>query len=127
MLTGEIQLERLGEPVVLDIEQTPLSMDEFPQVVLRVVERVELVTEVIDSSMPHFPRNYGKIACNVYTELWRINRLLKDDDDSVDCFAGALHQVLELSVYGRVNDDDVEIHTELRTRFDFDMNKLAVP
>ena len=121
-VTGEIQLERLGEPVVLDIEQTPLSMDEFPQVVLRVVERVELVTEVIDSSMPHFAKELWKDCLQCLYGTLAYNRLLKDDDDSVDCFAGALHQVLELSVYGRVNDDDVRdtygITDTLRFRYE---------
>lgn len=121
-VTGEIELERLGEHVVLDIEQTPLSMDDFPQVVSRVAERVELVTEVIDSSMPHFAKELWKDCLQCLYGTLAYNRLLKDDDDTVDCFAAALHQVLELSLYGRVSDDDVRdtygITDTLRFRYE---------
>ncbi|BBH19187.1 hypothetical protein Back11_05320 [Paenibacillus baekrokdamisoli] len=121
-LTGPLQLERLGELVELDIEQTPLAMDDFPQVVARVVERVELVTEVIDVTMPHFAKELWKDCLQCLYGTSAYDRMLKDDDETVDCFAAALHQVLELSLYGRVNDDDVRdtygITDTLRFRYE---------
>ncbi|WP_227872041.1 hypothetical protein [Paenibacillus albus] len=119
---GAIELERLGETVELDIEATPLSMDDFPPVVIRVVERVESVTEVIDASLPHFARELWKECLQCLYGTAAYTRLLNDDDDTVDCYSAALHQVLELSLYGRVDDDDVRdaygITDALRFRYE---------
>ncbi|RAP77837.1 hypothetical protein [Paenibacillus montanisoli] len=121
-VTGIIGLERLGEQVELEIEATPLSMDDFPPVVTRVVERVESVTEVIEASLPHFAKELWKECLQCLYGTSAYNRLQSDDDETVDCYSAALHQVLELSLYGRVNDDDVRetygITDSLRFRYE---------
>ncbi|SFS58150.1 hypothetical protein SAMN05428962_1131 [Paenibacillus sp. BC26] len=121
-VTGAIRLDRLGELVDLEIEATPLSMDEFPPVVTRVVERVESVTEVQEASMPHFARELWKECLQCLYGTTAYSRLLSDDDETVDCYSAALHQVLELSLYGRVDDDDVRetygITDALRFRYE---------
>ncbi|MBM7563807.1 hypothetical protein [Paenibacillus sacheonensis] len=120
--SGTVALERLGEHVELEIEATPLSEDEFPLVAARVVERVESVTEVNEASLPHFARELWKECLQCIYGTSAYNRLLNDDDDTVDCYSAALHQVLELSLYGRVNDDDVRdtygITDALRFRYE---------
>ncbi|WP_258171436.1 hypothetical protein [Paenibacillus sp. R14(2021)] len=121
-VTGQIRLERMGEYVDLDIESTPLSMDEFPVVVARVVERVEAVTEVIEASLPHFARELWKECLQCIYGTTAYTRLQSDDEETVDCYSAALHQVLELSLYGRVNDDDLRdtygITDALRFRYE---------
>ncbi|WP_245996164.1 hypothetical protein [Paenibacillus taihuensis] len=119
---GIIQLERFGETVELDIEATPLSMEDFPPVVIRVVERVESVTEVVDASLPHFARELWKECLQCLYGTSAYTRLQNDDDETVDCYAAALHQVLELSLYGRADDDEVReaygITDALRFRYE---------
>ncbi|WP_308634795.1 hypothetical protein [Paenibacillus silvisoli] len=121
-VTGTISLERLGEHVELEVEATPLSMDDFPPVVTRVVERVESVTEVIEASLPHFAKELWKECLQCLYGTSAYERLRTDDDETVDCYSAALHQVLELSLYGRVNDDDVRetygITDSLRFRYE---------
>ncbi|NBD25882.1 hypothetical protein [Paenibacillus glycinis] len=121
-VTGTVGLERMGEFVELEIEATPLSMEEFPPVVTRVVERVESVTEVIEVSLPHFARELWKECLQCIYGTTAYERLQNDDDETVDSYSAALHQVLELSLYGRVNDDEVRdtygITDALRFRYE---------
>jgi hypothetical protein len=120
--TGSISLERLGEQVELAIEETPLSMDDFPDAVARIAERVESVTEVIDPTLPHFARELWKQCLQSIYGTSAYNRLLNGDEETIDCFAAALHQVLELSVYGRTDDtairDTYGITDGLRFRYE---------
>ncbi|GGD54417.1 hypothetical protein [Paenibacillus nasutitermitis] len=106
-ITGKLPLMRMGEQVELEIERTPLSMDDFPEPVSKVVERVESVTEVIDVTMPHFAREMWKecLQCFYGTSIYE--RLVYGEEDSVDCFAAALHLIVELSLYDKANDDDI--------------------
>lgn len=121
-VTGQIRLQRLGETVDLEIEETPLSMDDFPVVVTHVVERVESVTEVMDSTLPHFAKELWKecLQCLYGTSVY--NLMVKDEEETVDCFAAALHQSLELSLYGRSDDDQLRdtygITDALRFRYE---------
>ncbi|MFD0713941.1 hypothetical protein [Paenibacillus sp. GCM10027626] len=121
-VTGRVPLVRLGEAVELEIEQTPLSLDDFPPAVVKVAERVEAATEVIDSTMPHFARELWKecLQCLYGTTVY--NLIIKDDDATADCFSGALHQTLELSLYGRSDDDEIReiygITDQLRFRYE---------
>ncbi|UVI28145.1 hypothetical protein [Paenibacillus spongiae] len=121
-VTGRIQIQRLGETVDLEIEETPLSMDDFPDVVNLVAERVESVTEVLDSTLPHFAKELWKecLQCLYGTTIY--NMMVRDEEDTVDCFAAALHQTLELSLYGRSDDDQLRdtygITDALRFRYE---------
>ncbi|MFC4808974.1 hypothetical protein [Paenibacillus sp. GCM10023250] len=121
-VTGTVGLERMGEFAELEIEETPLSLDEFPPVAVRVAERVESVTEVVDASLPHFARELWKECLQCIYGTTAYERLRSDDDETVDCFAAALHQVLELSLYGRADDDDIRetygITDALRFRYE---------
>ncbi|QHT62099.1 hypothetical protein GXP70_20360 [Paenibacillus lycopersici] len=121
-VTGTVELERMGELVELEVEATPLSMEEFPPVVGKVVERVESVTEVIEASLPHFARELWKECLQCIYGTTAYNRLQNDDDETVDCYSGALHQVLELSLYGRASDDEIRdtygITDALRFRYE---------
>lgn len=119
---GLIELKRMGELVELDIEATPLSMDEFPQPVSRILERVESVSESDDPTLPHFARELWKESLQFLygssAYLW----MLREDDDTVDCYAAALHLTLLLTVYGSANDDDIRdtygITEALRFRYE---------
>lgn len=120
--TGLIVLKRMGELVELDIEATPLAMDDFPQPVSRILERVESVSESDDPTLPHFARELWKESLQFLygssAYLW----MLREDDDTVDCYAAALHLTLLLTVYGSANDDDIRdtygITESLRFRYE---------
>ncbi|CAH1204130.1 hypothetical protein PAECIP111893_02152 [Paenibacillus plantiphilus] len=119
--TGHISMNRIGEQVELELEATPLSMDDFPPVVTKVVERVESITEVMDATMPHFARELWKECIQCFYGTSAYDRM-KDDDETIDCYAAALHQSLELTLYGRADDDDIRdtygITDSLRFRYE---------
>lgn len=121
-VTGMIELERMGEMVKLEIEATPLAMDDFPQPVSRILERVENVAESDDPTLPHFARELWKESLQFLYGSSAYMWMLRDDDDTVDCYAAALHLTLLLTVYGSANDDDIRdtygITEALRFRYE---------
>ncbi|MBH5317189.1 hypothetical protein I6N90_05110 [Paenibacillus sp. GSMTC-2017] len=106
-LTGGISIVRLEENVLLDIESTPLSMDDFPQQIGRIVERTEAVAEIDDPTLPHFARELWKESLQYLYGTTAYQWMLRDDDETVDCFSAALHLTLNLTLYGSANDDDI--------------------
>ncbi len=104
---GSLVLERLGETVELELDATPLSMDDFPSPVNRILERTEQVAEVDDPTLPHFARELWKESLQFLYGTAAYHWMLREDEDTVDYFAAALHLTLLLTVYGSANDDDI--------------------
>jgi len=105
--TGTVSLERLGEQVEVDIEDTPLSLGQFPPAVMAILDKVVLALESVDVTMPI-----------LVTELWQqcmeclygtrsYGWMLNEDEYIEDCFAAGLHTTIELVVYGRAVEDDI--------------------
>ncbi|MFF2480580.1 hypothetical protein [Paenibacillus sp. NPDC058071] len=121
-VTGTIVLERMGETVELEVEATPLSMEQFPPSVTRILERVEDVTEADDPTLPHFARELWKESLQFLYGTTAYAWMLREEDDTIDCFAAALHLTLMLAVYGTANDDDIRetylITESLRFRYE---------
>lgn len=120
--TGALTMDRLGESVRLEIERTPLSLEEFPQPVLDVLERVERVTEVLDASLPHFARELWRECLQFLYGTSTYNWMLSDQEDTVDCFAAALHLSLATAAYGQADEDEIRasygITESLRFRYE---------
>lgn len=119
---GTMKLRRLDEDVELEIEMTPLSMEDFPEPVNLILERTIAVVEVDDPTLPHFARELWKESLQFLYGTSAYSWMLRDDDDTVDCFAAALHLTLHLTVYGSANDDDIRdtygISDSLRFRYE---------
>lgn len=107
---GKLPLWRLEEEVIVDIAQTPLSMDEFAHGAKQVVEQVIAVAEQNDETMVHFAGELWRqyIQCLYGTEIYQ--HLVQGDQQAITCFAAALHQRLELALYGQSDDEKVR-HT----------------
>ncbi len=120
--TGTLTLERLGEKVELDVESTPLSMDDFPEPVSAILERTERTVEVDDPTLPHFARELWKDSLQYLYGTSTYEWMISSDDGTVDSFAAALHLTLLLTVYGMANDDDIRdtygITESLRFRYE---------
>jgi hypothetical protein len=121
-LTGTLTIDRLGETVQLELEETPLSMDDFPEPVIRILERTERAAEVDDPTLPHFARELWKESLQFLYGTAAYHWMLREDEDTVDIFAAALHLTLLLTVYGSANDDDIRdtygISEGLRFRYE---------
>lgn len=119
---GGISLERLGEHVRLEIEATPLSLEDFPQPVLAVLERVERVTEIIDATLPHFARELWKECLQFLYGTPTYSWMLDERDELVDCFAAALHLALVTAAYGSADEEGIRdsygITESLRFRYE---------
>ncbi|MFD0588323.1 hypothetical protein ACFQZE_09940 [Paenibacillus sp. GCM10027627] len=105
--SGTVSLQRLDERVELDIEETPLSMEDFPEPIGRILERTEAVAEIDDPTLPHFARELWKESLQYLYGTSAYRWMLGDNEETVDCFAAALHLTLNLTVYGSANDDDI--------------------
>ncbi|MGM0880017.1 MAG: hypothetical protein ACQEXQ_03140 [Bacillota bacterium] len=120
--SGTVTIERLGEIVELEMDATPLSMDDFPEPVNRILDRTEQVAEVDDPTLPHFARELWKESLQFLYGTAAYHWMLREDEDTVDCFAAALHLTLLLTVYGSANDDDIRdtygISEGLRFRYE---------
>lgn len=118
----EVTLQRLGEEVVIDIQSTPLSLEQFPDPIGRILERTEAVAEADDPTLPHFARELWKESLQYLYGTTAYRWMLREDEDMVDCYAAALHLILLLTVYGSANDDDVReaygITDSLRFRYE---------
>ncbi len=119
---GTVMLRRLDEAVELEIEATPLSLEDFPGPVNQILERTIAVAEVDDPTLPHFATELWKESLQFLYGTAAYGWMLRDDDETVDCFAAALHLTLHLTVYGSANDDDIRdtygISDSLRFRYE---------
>ncbi|MFC3790395.1 hypothetical protein ACFOQM_16875 [Paenibacillus sp. GCM10012307] len=120
--SGLIALTRMSEKVELDISVTPLSLDDFPEPVTQVLERVERVTESFDPTLPHFAREVWKECLQFIYGTSLYEWMLEGDGDMIDCFAAALHLTLMISTYGMADDDEIRdtygITQTLRFRYE---------
>lgn len=105
--TGSITLSRLDERVELVIEETPLTIEQFPEQITLIQERAESVAEVDDPTLPHFARELWKESLQYLYGTTAYSWMLDESEETVDCFAAALHLTLNLTVYGTANDDDI--------------------
>ncbi|MBD2870486.1 hypothetical protein IDH41_18045 [Paenibacillus sp. IB182493] len=105
--SGTLTMDRLGETVRLEVDATPLSMDDFPQPVIGILERTEQVAEIEDPTLPHFARELWKESLQFLYGTAAYQWMLREDGDTIDIFAAALHLTLLLTVYGSASDDDI--------------------
>ncbi|PZD94094.1 hypothetical protein DNH61_19245 [Paenibacillus sambharensis] len=122
-VSGRIHIaDRVGESVELDIESTPLAMEEFPEAVVAILERVEQITEVSDPTLPHFARELWKEYLQFLYGTSDYNRMLDPDEAVVDSWAAALHMNLLLVAYGSADDEAIRdtygIPESLRFRYE---------
>ncbi|QKS46715.1 hypothetical protein HUB94_19615 (plasmid) [Paenibacillus cellulosilyticus] len=103
--SGMITLARMDERVELDIESTPLSLEEFPDPVIQALERVESSVDTDDPTLPHFARELWKDLLQYLYGTSSYRRMLENDTYNIDCWAAALHLTLLITVYGKADDD----------------------
>lgn len=103
--SGMITLHRMDESVELDIDSTPLSLEEFPDPVIQALERVESSVDADDPTLPHFARELWKDLLQYVYGTSAYRRMLENESYNIDCWAAALHLTLLITVYGKADDD----------------------
>jgi len=120
--TGTVTLTRLDETATLDIEMTPLSWDDFPATAIAALERVESAVDSFDPTLPHFARELWKDLLEYLYGTPAFEWMQEGSEQSIDCWAAALHVMLMLTVYGTADDDAIRdtygISEPLRFRYE---------
>ncbi|WP_248927450.1 hypothetical protein [Paenibacillus hamazuiensis] len=105
--TGLIELDKWNEKVLLDLEDTPASMDDFPAQIREIVLRVQEISEVSQPMLSYFAEETWRdfLACVYGTSMYR--QMLKQDADTVDVWASALHLVLQEAMFQHADKDEI--------------------
>lgn len=120
--TGEVEVSRLNERVKLFIEQTPLSMNEFPKTVNDVLEKVIREVEVEDVTLVELAVQLWQESVQLLYGTHHYRVLENGQADLVNCYAAALHHTLIIMVYSEIREDEIRdlyyITEELRFRYE---------
>lgn len=121
-MEGTVTIRRNDETAVIEIENIPLQPDEFPEPILRILERVADQTEVHEPTLFYFAQElWSQFVMAVYgTGYYR--SMLTEEDGILDIWAAALHQTVVESLAGAKEEEETRtlygITDELRFRFE---------
>ncbi|CQR57867.1 hypothetical protein [Paenibacillus riograndensis] len=103
---GTIGLKRGGEVADVEIEKVPLTNEEFPPQVGQVLERVAEQAEVHEPTLYYFAQElWGQFMMSVYGSA-EYRKLLEGEDEQLDIWAGALHQMVSESLNGTRQEEE---------------------
>ncbi|MDP5272671.1 HEAT repeat domain-containing protein [Chengkuizengella axinellae] len=102
---GEITFDRLGEKVSVSIENTPIHFEDYPKVIVDVVDRVRHETEDFDQMISTFAeQTWKEYLSYIYgTRIYLESIELQNSNP----FACALHKIaLELTI-GNIDEEQL--------------------
>lgn len=105
--TGTVQLTRMNEQVELDIEDTPLAMNDFPESVNAILDKAITALESVDVTLPILVTElwFECLQCLYGTRSY--GWMLNEETYIEDCFAAGLHHTIQLIVYGQAEDEEI--------------------
>ncbi|MCP3796196.1 hypothetical protein [Paenibacillus sp. CH40] len=121
-MEGTIEIRRGDEQAEIDIETVPLQPGDFPESIMRILERVADQTEVHEPTLFYFAQElWSQFVMAVYgTKDYR--SMLVEEDGMPDIWAAALHQTVSESLNGNNNEEETRaiygITDALRFRFE---------
>jgi hypothetical protein len=103
---GQFCMPKDGSQICVEIEDTPLSHEEFPAAIRDMLKRVYEISEADHPDFSFFAeQTWNEFLAFVYgTSIY--SELLKQED-SVDLWASSLHAVLQEMLFGSVNREDL--------------------
>lgn len=106
-MQGLMELQRNGEKVLVEIEDTPADFDQFPSIIHEIIERIQQVSQTNHPALAYFAQEtWNEFLAFVYgTSPYR--QILKMDAGSVDAWAAALHLVLLERVFESGDKEDI--------------------
>ena len=106
----------------MEISETPLELNEFPQSVNAILEKAISTLELIDVTMPHLAEELWVECLQCLYGTGSYKWMLEPDSSIEDCYAAALHHTIQLIVYGQVIDEEIResygITEEYRFRYE---------
>jgi len=119
---GFIRMKRISELVTLEISETPLELNEFPNSVNAILNKAISALELIDVTTPHLAEELWVECLQCLYGTNSYNWMLEGNESIEDCYAAALHHIIQLIVYGQVVDNEIReiygITEEYRFRYE---------
>ena len=119
---GRVLLDRAGERVELEIERTPLGLDDYPPAAGEVLERACRASESFDPTLPVFARELWEEILRSLYGTSDYEWLAAGGEEAIDCWAAALHLAVHLAAYGRADEAEIRaaygIPESLRFKFE---------
>ncbi|WP_010270924.1 hypothetical protein [Paenibacillus senegalensis] len=103
---GVVELNKLGEPVHLMIQDTPSSIEDFPAQIKQIVERLLSISEVNDPNLSYFAtETWQEFLAYIYgTPIY--DELLVLETEEADAWACAFHILLEETMFGSSDEQE---------------------
>ena len=105
--TGAICLPRSGRNILVNIEDTPLSPDEFPEQVAEVMQTLQHVSDSTEPDLYQFAGQMWELFISSVYGTALYNRLCGHGPESADAWAAAIHTVFAEIVHGKANRGDI--------------------
>jgi hypothetical protein len=104
---GIVWMFKNGSDISVEIEETPLNEDEFPQVIREMLGRLNEISEVDHPDFSFFAQQtWNEFLVFAYgTPLY--SQLLSQEDGSVDIWASSLHGVLQEMLFGSLDQEEI--------------------
>ncbi|MFB5267266.1 hypothetical protein ACE41H_10785 [Paenibacillus enshidis] len=104
---GTITFSRGDMKAEIEVESVPLQPNEFPEPIIRILERVADQTEVHEPTLFYFAQElWSQFVMAVYgTGDYR--SMLTDDDSLLDIWAAALHQAVSETLSGGSGEEEI--------------------
>lgn len=90
-VSGEVHMQRCGEEVKVLIEQTPLTYEEYPEPICKVMDCVQKVSEINHPALSYFAEQTWKTFLSYTYGTTMYFQILNQEDSNVDVWAAALH------------------------------------
>ncbi|MFM9280113.1 hypothetical protein [Paenibacillus jiagnxiensis] len=106
---GTITFNRGDMKAEIEVESVPLQPSEFPEPIIRILERVADQTEVHEPALFYFAQElWSQFVMAVYgTDDYR--SMLTDDDSLLDIWAAALHQAVAETLSGGDEEEGIRV------------------
>jgi hypothetical protein len=104
---GIVCMFKNGSEICLEIDETPLNEDEFPQVIREMLARLNEISEADHPDFSFFAHQaWNEFLVFAYgTPLY--SQLLKQEEGSIDLWASSLHAVLQEMLFGSLNKEEI--------------------
>ncbi|WNQ12926.1 hypothetical protein MJA45_07825 [Paenibacillus aurantius] len=104
---GPVTFSRQGKIQQLDIEDTPLSLADFPPKFSEIIGRVQQISEVKEPTLSYFAEHtWADFLAFIYGSP-AYDSLLSRSQDEMDVWAAALHAVIQESMQGGADVEEI--------------------
>ncbi|NOU73405.1 hypothetical protein GC098_18580 [Paenibacillus sp. LMG 31458] len=104
---GFIEFPKNGEKILVEIEETPMSPEDFPSRIRDMIRRVGDISEISQPDFVYFAKQTWQeflayaYGTSIYTDLQNA------EEGAVDVWASALHAILQEKLFGSVNREEL--------------------